>query len=176
MKKRRIVIILGSRSDLKQCLKGLLWLQEQVDLGNIVFDIVYVRSQHRHTEQLQWLLNSFQLAEGDAAVDVIIAGAGWAAVLPGCIDAYLRYHLQNTSIRVIGVAFWAGLVKTLAAILSITQVPGTQVRYARWWGSRAFLNACKMAVEQPLWKIQAKSAPSTEDLNLERAIELASQQ
>lgn len=171
MKKRKIVIILGSESDLPQCLKGLLWLKEQ----KAVLEIVYIRSQHRHTEQLQWLLKSLNQAEDENTVDVIIAGAGWAAVLPGCIDAFLRYRLRNTSIRVIGVAFWAGLIKTLAAILSITQVPGTQMRYSGWWGSYGFLRACKMAVEGPLWNIELKKAPPTEDLSLGRAIELAGQ-
>lgn len=166
MKKRKIVIIVGSENDLPQCAKGLKLLSGTPNVS------VYVRSVHRHTKKLHWLLDS--LAGDDPEVEiVIIAGAGKAAHLPGCVDAYLRYHLRNQNINVIGVAF-EGKTKedNLAASLSITKVPETQVRYAGL-GKTGFSKACTMALEDPLAEIKLPDIPSYRDLSLSQAIELA---
>lgn len=170
--KRKIVVIVGSQKDLNQCGGGLILLQTAQNRANVS---VHVKSVHRHTKKLHWLLGS--LAEESSAVEiVIIAGAGKAAHLPGCADAYLRYHLRNPLINVIGVAF-EGNTKddNLAARLSITQVPGTQARYAGF-GSNGFMTACKMALNDPLTKIHLPDIPQDLDLTLAQALELTGAQ
>lgn len=161
---KKIVVIVGSKNDLKQCLKGLELLgQGQAKVS------VYVRSVHRHVGKLLWLLESLQEADD---VDVIIAGAGKAAHLPGCVDAFLRYHLGNTRINVIGVAFKSDDKKdNLASVLSITQVPYTQVLYAGE-GKAGFKKACEMALQE-LPAIKRVEAPEALDLSLLQAIEIA---
>lgn len=171
--KRKIVIIIGSKNDLKQCLKGLELLGQRAAEKNSGVSVnVYVRSVHRHVGKLLWLLESLQEA-GD--VDVIIAGAGKAAHLPGCVDAFLRYHLGDTRINVIGVAFEGKDKKdNLASVLSITQVPYTQVLYAGE-GKTGFKKACEAALQE-LPAIKRLEAPEALDLTLLQAIELANQE
>lgn len=174
MKKRKIVVILGSKNDLKQCAKGLNTLATYVDQGQADVQI-HVRSVHRHPKQLHWLLECL-VAERDSGVEiVIIAAAGGAAHLPGCVDAYLRYYLKNITIQVIGVGLKAkgSLINSLAARLSITQVPKTQVNYAGL-GKAGFSKACAMAMK-PLIKIELPDVPPVLNLTLTQAIELANQ-
>ena len=176
--KRKIVIILGSKNDLKQCLKGLELLgQRAAERYSGVSVSVYVKSAHRHTTGLLWLLDAICQAESEAdGVNVIITGAGWAAALPGLVDAYLRYHHKNKSIKVIGVAFSGkglmGIIHTITAILSIKFVPKTQVLYAGW-GRRGFLKAARLSSEGLLPEITLPDVPPVLDLTLTRAIELA---
>lgn len=172
MKKKKIAIIIGSKSDLPQCASGLELLRQQVSQGAAEATI-HIISVHRHTDRLLWLLQSLNEA-GD--VDAIIAGAGKAAHLPGCVDAYLRHRLGDTQIKVIGVAFSGGggvegWIDTLTARLSITRVPGTQVLYAGS-GSHGFSRACRLAISE-LPAIKLKVPPPCQDLSLERAIDLA---
>ena len=127
----RISIIVGSISDLSQCDKGLKFLnalphanrKQKVEVTG-----VYIRSQHRNTLDVQALLTKLQKEK----VDVIIVGAGWANHLTGCCDAFLRYTLRDDKITVIGVAFEdnTNTRHTVAASLSISEVPGTQVLYS----------------------------------------------
>ena len=165
--KRKIVIILGSKNDLKQCAKGLKLLPGETNVS------IHVRSVHRHTRKLHWLLDSLAEENPDDVEIVIIAGAGKAAHLPGCVDTYLRYHLRNKNINVIGVAFEGDTKEdSLAARLSITQVPGTQVRYAGL-GKAGFSSACLTALKEPLAEIKLPDIPPCLDLSLTQAIELA---
>ncbi len=153
-----------------------MWLQEQQTKGLVHVYRAYVKSTHRHKKKLLWLLDSLHYADPEKKVDVIIAGAGKAAALPGDIDAYLRNELGDTSIKVVGVAFKS---KTKgddeAAALSITKVPGTQVTYAGQ-GEAGFLKACKMALDDSLPEIHLAEIPPSLDLNLAQFIELAEQQ
>jgi phosphoribosylcarboxyaminoimidazole (NCAIR) mutase len=169
---KKIAIIIGSRSDLKQCLDGLKFLKGQSEF-NIT---VYIRSQHRNTLSLQQLLREISFFK----FNVIIAGAGWANHLTGCTDAFLRYELKNNFTRVIGVAFEdrGNARHTHAAILSITEVPGTQVIYKNsanelFIGSKGFLKACELAISPELDDfpdIKLPEAKSAEDLSLDEAI------
>jgi len=155
--------MIGSDSDLKQCLPGLLFLKEAVKEKTATVHAVYTNSIHRNTEQVLLHLR-FNTREKEVQlfdlVDVWIIGAGWANHLTGTADAYLRYHMKNDRVPVIGVAFESDDPdKTLAAILSIKAVPGTQAIFDRnrHVGKEGFLNACFDAVyaELPKLKIPA---------------------
>lgn len=171
--KIKIAVIVGSQNDLKQCGDGLKFLHQQV-VNGLASVSVYVKSAHRHTLKLLWLLDSFHAAEQeDNGYDVIIAGAGKAAVMPSLADAYLRNHLGNTKIKVIGVAFSGkGWKDYQAAVLTITQAPGSQVIYAGR-DKQGFCKACKMACNGSLPDINLAPIPLDQDLSLEKAIALS---
>lgn len=171
-KTRKIVVIVGSKNDLKQCVSGLILLRDFVKKG-LAKVTVHVKSVHRHTEKLLSLLRGLSVG---GATDVIIAGAGKAAHLPGCVDGYLRNYLKDSKIQVIGVAFEGKSKKdNKAAALSITHVPGRQLIYAGL-GNDGFENACHMAcvyTEADWPTIELKEPPPDLDLTLEQAYELA---
>ena len=171
--KEKIAIILGSKSDLKQCILGLKHLKRHPE-----FEVeIYIRSQHRNTLSLQKLL--VELSE--QGVKTIIAGAGWANHLTGCTDAFLRYELKNDFTRVIGVAFEDknNEKHTQAAILSITEVPGTQVIFQDgdvfFIGTMGFFHACELATSKKdnLPAIKIPEPKPAENLSLDEAMELA---
>lgn len=182
---RHIAIIVGSKSDLPQCKLGLEYLISKGKEGGLVkVYAFYVRSQHRHTEKVQTILH--YLHSLAPKIDAIIAGAGWANHLTGCVDAYFRYTLKNDWTSVIGAAFQDTKSESAearehhdhAAVLSITEVPGTQVIYKDkkdqfFFGSNGFLRACQFAVEENLPEIKLKKAPDTMDLSLEEAFKLS---
>ncbi|MFA5644568.1 MAG: AIR carboxylase family protein [Patescibacteria group bacterium] len=173
--KKKIAIILGSKSDLiwpaGQCFGGLLFLTDFPEIEVTV----HIRSQHRNTLDLQQVLKELS----DNKVDVIIAGAGWANHLTGCVDAFLRYELKNDFTRVIGVAFEDKNNErhTQAAILSITEVPGTQVIFRKEFiGDHGLYRACQLAVSPELDDLPAIKLPTAkppEDLSLAEALALS---
>lgn len=118
-------------------------------------------SQHRHTKTVQERLEEYVNLPREQKIDALIIGAGWANHLTGCSDAYLRNTLGNDKIPVYGVAFKdkKNPKNTEAAILSITQVPGTQVIFRDYVGSRCFLRACQDVVEGELPQIKLKPIP-----------------
>ena len=172
--KRKIAVIVGSKSDLAQCYDGLRLLKNS---ENVEVVGVYVRSQHRNTLATQELLKKLTYQE----IDVAIIGAGWANHLTGCSDAYLRYTLKDTKIVIIGVAFEdkENEKHTHAAVLSITEVPGTQVVFDEkanlFIGSGGFSDACFMAVKETLPVIQLPKPRDPMDLTLDEALKLASE-
>jgi phosphoribosylcarboxyaminoimidazole (NCAIR) mutase len=174
--KRRIVIIIGSASDLKQCLPGLEFLKNHPEVEVIG---VYIRSIHRNTEATLSLLR--RLSKGDMDIETAIVGAGWANHLTGTCDAYFRYELKDARIRVIGVAFEDLRDETgrhnLAAQLSISEVPGTKVTYKDgecfFSGEDGFLLACQLAAQGDLPEIVLPKPKEPADLRLEEAIEMA---
>ncbi|MDR2808497.1 MAG: 5-(carboxyamino)imidazole ribonucleotide mutase [Spirochaetaceae bacterium] len=102
-----VVIILGSRSDLPVMKEAAAVLD---DFGvDYRFKVV---SAHR-TPHL--LLETVHALEADDT-EVIIAGAGLAAHLPGIIASY-------TTIPVVGVPLSAGSLGGIDALLSIVQMP-----------------------------------------------------
>jgi phosphoribosylcarboxyaminoimidazole (NCAIR) mutase len=179
---RHVVIIVGSKSDIKQCRLGLEWLKANGD--KITVNAFHVASQHRHTLRVQEILT--ELANSKNPPDAIIVGAGWANHLTGCCDAFLRYKLKDTMIHVIGVAFMDVVQNnqaeinlhenhSLAAVLSITCVPGTQVIFKddngkEFIGEEGLLRACKFAAIGIFPAITLKEPPESLEMSLEKAL------
>ncbi len=107
MNKAKVAIILGSDSDLPVLDKGFKILEK---LG-LAFEL-RILSAHRTHEAVTKYINSLD----DKGIDVIIAGAGKAAHLPGVIAA-------QTIKPVIGLPIRASL-DGIDALYSIVQMPG----------------------------------------------------
>lgn len=101
-------IIMGSESDLK-IMKMAALIMEQYDIS---YEIKVV-SAHRTPERM------FEYAKGakDKNIEVIIAGAGGAAHLPGMVASL-------TSLPVIGVPIKLKELEGIDSMLSIVQMPG----------------------------------------------------
>lgn len=157
---RKLAIIIGSKSDFAQCTKGVRYLMKAEENGLIQIITphpdhkIIVASVHRHKKYLFTEIIPFLIKE---KVDAIICGAGWAAHLIGMIDSHLRFDERNDTITVIGVAFSDEKIQrhTDAAVLSISEVPGTQVIFDDivHVGARGMLYACEFAVEGDFPKI-----------------------
>jgi hypothetical protein len=143
--------MIGSDSDLTQCLLGLMYLQSLVEQGEIEVPLIITNSIHWNTMDVLKNLEKWQ-----HIADAMILGAGWANHLTGTGDAYLRRFLKNTSSVVVGVAFEdkANEKHTQAAILSITEVPGSQVVFNNFVGIRGFYEACVFAATGELRNIE----------------------
>ena len=103
----KVVILMGSKSDLEIMKKASAILDE--------FSVPYemkVISAHRTPD----LMNEFAKNAKKNGVDVIIAGAGGAAHVPGMIAAI-------TPVPVIGVPIWSKDFNGTDALLSIVQMP-----------------------------------------------------
>jgi phosphoribosylcarboxyaminoimidazole (NCAIR) mutase len=169
--------MIGSRSDLGQCAQGLKDLRaaHQDGLITIVSYCVEVSSIHRATEDTLELLRSYH---ADPEPIILITGAGWANHLSGVCDAYLRYHLLDTKVVVIGVSFedLENNTHTLAATLSVSQVPGTQVVFSdcgeQFVGHIGFQHACQLAIEGKLPDIKQPKPKPHETIPLDEAIEI----
>lgn len=103
----RVAIVMGSDSDL-----GIMRQAEEVltELG--VDSSIAIVSAHRTPERLF----SFARSAADDGIDVIIAGAGGAAHLPGMVASL-------TPLPVIGVPVSATKLDGYDALLSIVQMP-----------------------------------------------------
>lgn len=176
---RKIGIMIGSESDLPQCIKGLEFLESAVANAQIQFTFFDVNSIHRHTLLVLDALKAYH--EGDFGsrndVNVLIVGAGAANHLTGCVDAFLRHTLRDYRILVYGVAFEdeKNPRNTQAATLSITQVPGTNVIFRDYVGSEGFYRACKDAVNDDLPPIELPSSKPHFRWTLQKAIAMAYQ-
>jgi len=169
--KRRIAIIVGSRSDLPQCLKGLMYLRELAKAGYIEFVVFHVASIHRNTKRVEEILTNLI-----GKVDVIGVSAGWANHLSGTCDAYLRNTLEDDKIVVFAGAFQdkANPEHTQAAVMSIKHVPDSQVVFKDYIGEDGFLRMCMGMFEMdPLPKIKLPKARFAMEMTLDRAIEEA---
>lgn len=138
--KRKVLVIVGSESDLPQTSDGLNCLTDRVLDGSSVSII----SCHRHGETLRNFLKD------NLDADVVVAGAGMAAALPGVVKAELC-SLGSSYIPVIGVAFKG---KTTGddqnAIGSIEGLPDQPVELdpsgRAYFGAEGFSRACRAAV------------------------------
>ena len=101
-------IIMGSKSDLNTMKEAALILKE----FNIPYEIKVV-SAHRTPE---WMYEYAKSAD-KKGIEVIIAGAGGAAHLPGMTASL-------TTIPVIGVPIQSKSLNGLDSLLSIVQMPG----------------------------------------------------
>ena len=103
----KVAIIFGSRSDTDKMKNAALCLKE--------FGIEYkafVLSAHRVPEHLEKTIKDIE----NQNFEVIIAGAGLAAHLPGVIAS-------KTILPVIGVPISASVLEGMDALLSIVQMP-----------------------------------------------------
>lgn len=104
----RVAVVMGSRSDWPTMQRAT----EILDALHIDYRAEVV-SAHRTPDRL-W---SFAKGAKDAGVQVIIAGAGGAAHLPGMIASM-------TTVPVLGVPVESKTLKGLDSLLSIVQMPG----------------------------------------------------
>lgn len=106
-KKPKVAVIMGSSSDLKVILPAIKLLKEwKVPLE------VEVVSAHRTPEFMQ----DYALKSANRGLQVIIAGAGGAAHLPGMVASL-------SPLPVIGVPISLKNLKGLDSLLSIVQMP-----------------------------------------------------
>jgi 5-(carboxyamino)imidazole ribonucleotide mutase len=108
MGKQLVGIVMGSDSDLPLMQEALKIL----DSFGIAYE-VHISSAHRTPERTA----QFAKAARDRGLEVIIAGAGWAAHLAGVIAA-------ETTLPVIGVPIDSSPLQGLDALLSMVQMPG----------------------------------------------------
>jgi phosphoribosylaminoimidazole carboxylase PurE protein len=107
MKAARVAIIMGSDSDLN-VMQGAAKTLKDFD----VLHEVKVVSAHRTPKEMQ----DFALNAKDRGIEVIIAGAGGAAHLPGMVASL-------TTLPVIGVPIQLSSMQGLDSLLSIVQMP-----------------------------------------------------
>lgn len=103
----KVLIIVGSKSDLPKMEECQRVLESLGVASNLV-----VASAHRNPRKVT---ESIREAE-KSGVELIIAGAGMAAHLPGVVAAY-------TDLPVIGVPLDSGLPGGVDALFSIVQMP-----------------------------------------------------
>jgi len=106
-KKQRILIILGSASDLPIVDEAVSFLRDL----DVPFRLE-ISSAHRHPERTATLAREAR----SQGVEVVIAAAGLAAHLPGVVAAH-------TSLPVIGLPLQGGALAGVDALLSIVQMP-----------------------------------------------------
>jgi phosphoribosylaminoimidazole carboxylase PurE protein len=105
--KPRVAIVMGSESDRS----FMSETEKMLDELGIPSKLV-VMSAHRTPAKVQELASTAR----EQGIEVIIAGAGWAAALPGTIAAW-------TTLPVIGVPLATSDLNGLDALLSIVQMP-----------------------------------------------------
>ncbi|MDQ1334159.1 MAG: phosphoribosylamine---glycine ligase [Thermodesulfobacteriota bacterium] len=105
--KPQVAVIMGSASD-SEVMKGCVELLRELKLPHEV----KVLSAHRTPD----LTRDYAVSAADRGIEVIIAGAGWAAHLAGAIAAH-------TTLPVIGVPIDSSPFKGLDALLSTVQMP-----------------------------------------------------
>ncbi|MFN3533891.1 MAG: 5-(carboxyamino)imidazole ribonucleotide mutase, partial [Desulfatiglandales bacterium] len=102
-----VAVIMGSPSD-RDCMLECTKVLEELKIG---FE-VKILSAHRTPE----LLYEYSRSAHERGIEVIIAGAGWAAHLAGAIAA-------NTILPVIGVPIDSSPLKGFDSLLSTVQMP-----------------------------------------------------
>ena len=100
-------VIMGSASD-KDVMKGCPEILKELGIGHEV----KVLSAHRTPD----LTRQYAVSAEERGIEVLIAGAGWAAHLAGVIAAH-------TTLPVIGVPIDSSAFKGLDSLLSTVQMP-----------------------------------------------------
>ena len=103
----QVAVVMGSTSDWSSMKKTT----EILDILGVTYE-KHVISAHRMPQELQ----AFGTQARDNKIQVIIAGAGGAAHLPGMLAA-------NTTLPVIGVPMQSRALNGLDSLLSIVQMP-----------------------------------------------------
>ncbi len=106
-KKQRLSVVMGSPSDLKVLQSAIKLFQDWKEPVE-----VRVASAHRTPD----FMREYSLSAMDRGIQVIVAGAGGAAHLPGMIASF-------TVLPVIGVPISLKNLKGLDSLLSIAQMP-----------------------------------------------------
>lgn len=130
MKKGKVGVVMGSQSDWEVMLHSCRQLDE--------FKVAYEKriiSAHRTPQ----LVRDYAVGAADAGIQVIIAGAGGAAHLPGMLAA-------QTTLPVLGVPVDATSLKGLDSLLSIVQMPKGIPVGALAIGKAGAVNAALLAV------------------------------
>ncbi len=131
MTDKRIAVIMGSSSDKKTMNKCL----EYLDYFGVSYE-TKILSAHRNSDKLDVYLKNYE----SKGTEVIIAGAGMAAALPGVIAA-------KVTIPVIGVPLDSSPLSGVDALYSIVQMPpGIPVATVAI-GSAGAKNAAVLAVQ-----------------------------
>ncbi len=138
--RRRIEILVGSDSDRDQITAGLVRLRSTCENFQ-----VSIMSGHRNPAELHAFTRDVL-----TKADVVIAGAGMAAVLPGMVKSELC-SLNCSQIPVIGVAFKGRTYDhDRAAVLSIECIPEQPVELdsdgSAYFGADGFRSACVAAI------------------------------
>ena len=124
-------VVMGSKSDEPLMQPALDTLQE---LG-IEYEVSVI-SAHRHPEKAR----QYGLNARERGIEVIIAGAGGAAHLPGVMASW-------TTLPVIGVPLPTSELKGLDALLSIAQMPAGIPVACMAIGSAGAKNAALLAAQ-----------------------------
>lgn len=143
-------IITGSESDLPKMEEARKMLEE----FDVSSDIV-VASAHRAPEKVDQAVRSAE----EGGVEVIIAGAGMSAALPGVVAS-------KTDLPVIGVPLDSGIPGGIDALFSIVQMPtGIPVATVAIGGAKnaAILAARILGIKHP--EIRAKLVEYREQLS-----------
>ncbi len=131
MQTPRVGVIMGSDSDLPLMQEALKIL----DSFAIAYE-VHISSAHRTPARTA----QFAKTARDRGIEVIIAGAGWAAHLAGVIAA-------ETTLPVIGVPIDSSSLNGLDALLSMVQMPGGIPVAAMTIGKAGAKNAALFAAQ-----------------------------
>jgi len=107
IKSTKVAIVMGSKSDWPT----MIFATEIMDTLNVDYAVEVV-SAHRTPDKLA----DFAKQAADKGIEVIIAGAGGAAHLPGMIAA-------NTRLPVLGVPVQSKALNGMDSLLSIAQMP-----------------------------------------------------
>ncbi len=131
MSRPLVAIVMGSESDMPVMNEATRILEQ----FSVAYKLV-VASAHRSPH----LVHEFAQGAEEAGLEVIIAGAGGAAHLPGVIAA-------ETVLPVIGVPIASSPMKGLDSLLSIVQMPGGVPVATMAIGTAGARNAALFAVQ-----------------------------
>ena len=129
MKNIKVAIIMGSESDAEE----MKYASETLNKLKIPNEMMVI-SAHRTPDRLR----DYCLNAEKRGIKIIIAGAGGAAALPGCIAAY-------TQIPVLGVPIESKSLKGMDSLLSMVQMPAGIPVWTLAIGKPGSINAALLA-------------------------------
>ena len=167
--KRRIALLVGSRSDIPHIRDGINTLRIAEIQGLIELEPVYVCSAHRNPGSLTQILGHLT----EQKVDVIIVVAGKLAAIFGNVDAYLRNELGNKRTRVIPVPLKGKTEQaSQAALYSVLEVPNHKLVFEEEFFHDP-TTAFEFAISGPLPEIQPEKQKPAEILSAGEAYNLS---
>lgn len=169
----RIATMFGSDSDLEQAVEAHDFLIQLADDGRVELFDEWTNSIHRNPIDVL-----FKLAFLIGKVDAIIVGAGRANQLTGCANAFLRNLFRDSYIVIFGVAIAdpKNSLHTQAAILSITELPGSEVVFNNYVGAEGCLRATQDAASGIYPVITLKEQKPAVQRSMREALEIGRKQ